>query len=159
MKKYGFSKEIANTVAGMCSIKVLDGDSVKYVLPQGAPTSPILSNMVCERLDKRLMGLAIDMGLSYTRYADDITFSSNHDVYQADGTFMKRLELILNEEHFAINKSKTRLQKHGSRQEVTGLIVGEKVNVARSYIHDVRCIIHIWEKYGYVAAYSKFYPI
>ena len=159
MKKYGFSKEIASTLAGMCSIKVTDGDSVKYVLPQGAPTSPILANMVCERLDKRLMGLAIDLGLSYTRYADDITFSSNHDVYQADGTFMNRLELILNDEHFTINKSKTRLQKHGSRQEVTGLIVGEKANVARSYIHDIRCIIHIWEKYGYVAAYSKFYPI
>ena len=62
-----------------------------HVLPQGSPCSPILSNMVCVDLDRRLSGLAKQFRVDYTRYADDITFSSNRHVYSADGDFLEEL--------------------------------------------------------------------
>ena len=152
---YNMKKDVANIIAGLCCMKTSDG---KFVLPQGAPTSPILTNMICERLDRRLTGLARRFGLSYSRYADDITFSSMHFVYSGDGDFMKELNRIVSEEHFSLNDKKTRLQKNNVRQEVTGITVNEKANVTRKYVREIRQLLYIWKKYGYNDAYSKFYP-
>lgn len=128
----------------------------KEALPQGAPTSPVLSNIVCQRLDRRLTGLAKRFGLHYSRYADDITFSSMHNVYQSDGEFIKELERIVSTENFSINKSKTRLQRTGYRQEVTGLVVNSKVNVKKRYVKQIRMYLYYWEKYGYLKAEQIF---
>ena len=87
-------------------------------------------------------GLSRRFHLAYTRYADDITFSSNHNVYQPDGVFMQELHRIIDECHFTINPKKTRLQKRGTRQEVTGLTVCSKPNVSRKYIKSLRAQIH-----------------
>lgn len=163
MPPFNFTKEVANVVAGLCAIEMvheIEGqDSVKTnKLPQGAPTSPLLTNAICDTLDRRLAGLAKRFGLRYTRYADDITFSSMHNVYQEGSVFRKELERIITDQNFIINSKKTRLHHRGKRQEVTGLTVGEKINVCRSYVKDVRAILHIWEKYGINAAIAKFYP-
>ncbi len=159
LEPYNIQAPMANILAGLCSMKYIAEDkSVRYVLPQGSPTSPILSNMVCENLDRRLMGLAKRFGLNYTRYADDITFSSKHNVYRDGSMFMKELARIIADQRFQINEKKTRLQKRGSRQEVTGLIVGGKVNVTSQYVKDIRILLHIWEKYGYKAAQTYFFP-
>lgn len=155
---FGFNKEIAQTIGGICSIRIEEEGKENFVLPQGAPTSPLLTNAVCDSLDRKLRKLAYKYGLHYSRYADDITFSSMHNVYQKDGEFMQNVIKTIEDEGFTINESKTRLQKRGHRQEVTGLTVNEKVNVARQYIHDLRCILHIWETYGYADAYASFYP-
>ncbi len=160
---FNFSKEVANIIAGLCSIEMTqegeDNNPVNsYKLPQGAPTSPLLTNAICDTLDRRLAGLAKRFGLRYTRYADDITFSSMHNVYQPDSPFRKELERIISGQNFKINPKKTRLHHRGQRQEVTGLTVGEKINVCRSYVKDVRAILHIWGKYGINAAIAKFYP-
>jgi hypothetical protein len=93
-------------------------------------------------LDQRLAGLAKRFHLTYTRYADDITFSSQHNVYQVDGEFMKELRKIVEECRFSINPKKTRLLKQGERQEVTGLTVSEKPNVSRRYVKNLRAMIH-----------------
>lgn len=159
VKPYNLSIDVASAIAGLCSIECKNEDgSVKYVLPQGSPASPILTNMVCERLDYKLTKLARDFGVNYSRYADDMTFSSMHNVYHESGEFMTSLRRIIKDENFKINDKKTRLQKRGSRQEVTGLNVTSHVNVTRKYVNWIRTIIHIWEKYGYQEAYSKFYP-
>ena len=129
-----------------------------YVLPQGAPTSPVITNMICDKLDRRLGGLAKRFGLRYTRYADDITFSSMHNVYQKNSEFRKELQRIIKGQGFTINDSKTRLQKKGSRQEVTGIVVSDKINVCHKYVRDVRNILYIWDRYGYNVAYGKFFP-
>ena len=159
VKPYNLSRNISSAIAGLCSIEYrnLDG-SVKYVLPQGAPTSPLLSNMICERLDYKLTKVAKDFGLNYSRYADDMTFSSMHNVYQKEGKFMNALKRIIEEENFKMNEKKTRLQKRGGHQEVTGLNVTSHVNITRKYVNWIRTILHIWEKYGYQEAYSNFYP-
>lgn len=157
---FNFSAEIASTIAGICCMDVheeIDGKNVvKNVLPQGAPTSPLLSNAVCGNLDRKLSGLAKRFNLNYSRYADDITFSGNTYVYKEDGDFWKELRRIVAEQNFKINESKTRLQRKGERQEVTGLTVGTKVNVSRKYVRDIRSLLYIWRRYGYNTALKKF---
>lgn len=86
--------------------------------------------------------------MRYTRYADDMTFSSNVDFY-SDGSLMQDIEQIVRYCHFKINTNKTRLQANSGRQEVTGLIVNEKVNIFKQYICDIRSLLYIWDKYGY----------
>lgn len=163
MPPFNFSKEIASVVAGLCAIEMVHEEEGKepvktYKLPQGAPTSPLLTNAICDTLDRRLAGLAKRFGLHYTRYADDITFSSMHNVYQEGSVFRMELERIVTGQNFRINAKKTRLHHRRNRQEVTGLTVGEKINVCRSYVKNVRAILHIWEKYGINVAIAKFYP-
>lgn len=163
LKPFDFPIQIASLIAGLCAMRETreeaDGKShFVYVLPQGAPTSPIITNMICDTLDRRLAGLARRFGLHYTRYADDITFSSMHYVYSPKGDFPKELIRIITEQGFTINEAKTRLQKRGARQEVTGIIVSDKLNVTQKYVRDIRNILYIWEKYDYSAALSKFLP-
>jgi hypothetical protein len=143
-------KEIVQTADG--------GQTVRYVLPQGAPTSPIITNMICDNLDRRLAGVAKRFGLNYSRYADDITFSSMHNVYQENSVFRKEVWHIVEEQRFIVNDKKTRLQKKGSRHEVTGIIVSDKINVTRDYVRDIRNILYMWERYGYGVAFAKFFP-
>jgi RNA-directed DNA polymerase len=137
------------------------------VLPQGAPTSPVLTNIICEKLDKRLTGVAKRFGLNYSRYADDITFSSKHNTFEvsdtkfekifvAGSTFDCEIRKIITEQSFNIKESKVRLQKKGYRQEVTGLVVNDKINVTRRYVKQIRQWLYLWERYGYEKAYALF---
>lgn len=160
---FKFNQSIANLIAGLCCMKEnsIDEHGNKkdvYVLPQGAPTSPIITNMICDRLDYYLSRLAKRFNMNYTRYADDITFSSMRFVYGKNGKFMQELHRIIKEQGFIINESKTRLQRKGSRQEVTGIIVSDKLNVTQKYVRDIRNILYMWNRYGYNVAYSKFFP-
>ena len=158
-----FPVTIASLIAGLCSMKdkqTNEDGTIKYVyvLPQGAPTSPIITNMICDKLDRRLAGLARRFGLHYTRYADDITFSSMHNVYQTNGVFRTELKRIITDQGFRMNEKKTRLLKKGARQEVTGIIVSDKLNVTRKYVRDIRNILYMWSRYGYNTAFSIFFP-
>ncbi len=160
-------RTLANTIASLCcnemevERKNSNGDYEivkKSVLPQGAPTSPVLSNIICQSLDYYLRAVAKRFKLKYTRYADDITFSSMHNVYHKDGDFVKEITRIITASSFRINESKTRLQRNGYRQEVTGLIVNKDPNVQRRYIKDLRMWLYYWEHYGYTKASSYFVP-
>lgn len=159
LSPFNFKQPIANILAGLCCIKERNEDgTTKYVIPQGAPTSPLITNAICDTLDRRLSGLARRFNLHYSRYADDITFSSMHNVYQDGGVFRMELKRIIEGQNFTMNEAKTRLQKIGQRQEVTGLTISNKVNVSSAYIAEIRNLLHIWEKYGYNEAYKRFYP-
>lgn len=152
---FNFPSELADVVAGLCTMRVEAegvGEKPRYVLPQGAPTSPTISNIICEKLDRRLAGLAKRFGAKYSRYADDITFSSMTYIYSADGEFMAELRRIIADNRFTLNEKKTRLQKVGQRQEVTGLVLSDRVNVARTYTRELRTMLHIWDKYGSLKA-------
>lgn len=159
VRPFNFTREVANHIAGLCTMRIEAEDSTQeekkylYVLPQGSPASPVITNLMCEKLDFLLSGLAKRFGLIYTRYADDITFSSLHNVYQDGSDFRKELERIITGQGFTMNPKKTRLNVVGFRQEVTGLTVSkDKVNVSRQYIKDLRGLLYIWEKYGYAEA-------
>ena len=142
LSNMGVEPFVSRLIAEVCTIPEDKPNSHRNYLPQGAPTSPILSNICCRVLDKRLIGLANRFHLAYSRYADDITFSSNHNVYQPDSEFWIELQQIISDCGFQINPTKTRLQKRGERQEVTGVSVNEKTNVSRKYIKNLRALIH-----------------
>lgn len=157
--------DIANIIASLCCTEMEverknetgEWEKVKRnVLPQGAPTSPVITNIVCQKLDYLLSGVAKRFGLKYSRYADDITFSSMHNVYQPESVFLKELHRIIAEQNFYIKESKTRLQKDGYRKEVTGLLVNEKANVQQRYIKQLRMWLYYWERYGYERASGFF---
>lgn len=153
---FNFTQPVANVVAGLCCH--LNSDGTSCVLPQGAATSPLLTNAICDTLDRRMRGVAKRFGLHYSRYADDMSFSSMHNVYHENSEFRKEVKRIIEDQGFKMNEKKTRLLRDGQRQEVTGLTVNSVVNVSRKYISDLRWILHVWEKEGYAKAYSLFYP-
>lgn len=158
--------ELANIIACLCchEMEVERYDpindqwykAIKNVVPQGAPTSPTLINIICQRLDYYLSAVAKKFSVNYTRYADDITFSSDHNVYQKNGEFITEVERIIKVENFNIKDSKTHLQKRGYRQEVTGLVVNHNPNVHNKYIKQMRHWLYAWEKDGYEYASNFF---
>lgn len=165
-KKRG-NLELANIIASLCchSIKVerLDSNGIyktlnKNVLPQGAATSPVVSNIICEKLDYYLSRVANRFNLQYSRYADDITFSSMYNVFQENSAFRTELNRIIADQNFYIKESKVRLQKKEYRQEVTGLVVNVKPNVKRKYIKELRMWLYYWEHYGFERA-NKMYCV
>ena len=112
-------------------------------LPQGAPTSPVISNLVCQVLDIRLLKLAKEYRLDFTRYADDLTFSTNDKSFlDRYAEFDEKLSALINKTGFQLNLNKTRLQYRNSRQEVTGLIVNKKLNVDRRYYKTTRAMAY-----------------
>lgn len=145
---FSFDKETASFITDLCCHEGR--------LPQGAPTSPVLTNIVCYRLDWRLAKLAKRYGLKYTRYADDITFSGMNNVFHEDGQFVKELNGFIEKEGFVINGDKTRLCTFCQRQEVTGLTINEKPNVSQKYIKQIRTMLQNWEKGGYDYAQALF---
>ena len=160
--KYGFmmppfnlngeKENLAFFLASLCTHPFEVEGEIKHVLPQGAPTSPTITNILCRRLDRKLTGFAKRFGVTYSRYADDITFSSNHDIYKKED-FQKELKRIIEDDQkLKINPKKTRLQNENYRQEVTGLVVNEKVNVTRRYVKQIRQWLYLWERYGYKKA-------
>lgn len=118
-------------------------------LPQGAPTSPVLANAVAYRLDCRLMGLAKAMGWRYSRYADDLTFSAAGEAGFETGNLLKRVRSIIAEEGFVVHPDKTRIQRKGRRQEVTGLVVNRVVSVPKDVLKRFRALLHQIERDGY----------
>lgn len=165
----GDREPLAFLLASLCTHPFEVNGEIKSVLPQGSPTSPTITNILCKKLDRRLTGLANRFGANYTRYADDITFSSPHNIYNVED-FKRELERIISEDNvlkingthkeiglqLKINSDKTRLQKSAYRQEVTGLIVNEKVNVRQRYVKQIRMWLYYWEKYGYEKAQQIF---
>ncbi len=148
-------KPLAFLLASLCTHPIEIEGEVKIVLPQGSPTSPTITNILCRTLDRRLTGLANRFGARYTRYADDITFSSSRNIYTKE-EFQKELKRIIEGQGFSIQEKKTRLQKAGYRQQVTGLVVNEKVNVPRKFIKQIRMWLYYWERYGYEKAQEIF---
>lgn len=153
---FKFNDTSADAIAGMCCTEMKINGEKRWVLPQGSPVSPILTNIVCRNLDHQLHRLAREYNLRYSRYADDITFSSNRNVFKKSSDFQHKLEEIISGQNFTINEKKTRIQNKNQRQEVTGLVVSDRVNVTRDYVRDLDNILYIWEKYGEAEAYAKF---
>lgn len=135
-------------------------------LPQGAPTSPIISNIIAWKLDSQLQQLAKAMNSTYTRYADDISFSFTCSrrrlprdiVVTSDDAISPghTLTNIIEQNGFNINYSKVRLCSANSRMEITGLNVNEFVNVRRQYIRQLGSMLYAWEKFGYKKAEDEY---
>ena len=135
-----------------------------FHLPQGAPTSPIISNFICARLDGTLWKFARQNECFYSRYADDITFSVrkntiplNLGVLNGESFQLspKLIKIIERDNHFPINPNKIRCMSQFNRQEVTGLTVNDKVNISHQYAKQIRAMLHDWELNGEEAALAS----
>jgi hypothetical protein len=142
------SKKLAPVLARLCCHTPDPNVWGEARLPQGAPTSPALSNLVCRRMDARLTGLARRNAAVYTRYADDLTFSFKN----ADGINLGRfrwwVNQICHQEGFFINEAKFRVIRAAQRQMVTGLVVNEVLRVPRDERRAFRAILHNCRKHG-----------
>ena len=146
---YNLPKNVAATIAQLCTFE--------GTLPQGAPTSPTLTNMICAKMDQRLQRLAAEHRCTYTRYADDITFSTTNKRFPVELAWLDEqgkthvgsdLLKVIDENGFEVNDRKIRLQTREFRQEVTGITVNEIPNVPRTYVRQLRAMLHAWERYG-----------
>lgn len=145
---FNFNDDVSTVLAQICCY---DG-----CLPQGAPSSPMLSNYICRRLDNQMLDLSHKCKVDYTRYADDLTFSTNLKELPKEIGLIKDNMLLLSDKliniiesnGFNVNKEKVRYTLKNNRQEITGLIVNTHINVSRKYIRHVRAMLHAWEKYG-----------
>ena len=123
------------------------------VLPQGAPTSPALSNLVMKNFDDSIGSWCEKRGISYTRYCDDMTFSSDIPLCAV----YSKAKYMLQNIGFELNERKTHFITNASRQTVTGLTVNEKVTVSREYKRSLRQELHYVFKYGAIDAFRHIY--
>lgn len=135
-RKVGYRENVAVMLANLCC---LDGS-----VPQGSPTSPMLSNIVASSLDYKIIKYIGKDKIRYTRYADDMTFSGDFK----EGDLIKNVERIANREGFRINEEKTRTRYKNQRQEVTGIVVNEKMQISRNVRRKIRSDVYYIRKYG-----------
>ncbi len=158
-KSFGYS-ETASTIFGLiCTepkIKEVEvNGKIEFLLswtqrylPQGAPTSPAITNVLCRRLDRRLHSMAKQYGFDYTRYADDLTFSASGESLDNICNIFQNTRFIVEQEDFEINEQKTRVIRKFRQQEVTGIVVNEKLNISREKLKNFRAVLYQIEKDG-----------
>lgn len=140
---FKFGKEAATAMAHMACL-----DDESSALPQGGVLSPYIANMICRRMDRRLAQLAKDNRCRYTRYADDMTFSTNDKRNLNAKVFLDKTYDIIESENFSVNRNKEKILTPKDRQIVTGIVVNEGMNVNRKYIRNLRATIYNCEKKG-----------
>lgn len=162
--RIGYEKGVSVWLANLCTSKLDDykyeqleeqeevqrlfdelGMKTDPFLIQGAPTSPALANIICGKMDRRMMGLANKTGFNYSRYADDMTFSADD---KANLPKIGMIRRIVESEGFRLKDDKTELLHKGNRQIVTGLLVDGHVRVPGRYKKDIMRHIHFCQKYG-----------
>jgi retron-type reverse transcriptase len=157
-QKLGYCEEVSTLLALLCTEAdtvetVLDG--VTYFvaqgtrhLPQGAPTSPAITNLLCRRLDRRLSAFAAKYGLAYTRYADDLTLSAPRASDAPVAAMLAVLRKVATGEGFTIHPDKISVRRRGRRQEVTGIVVNDQLGIDRRTLRRFRAFLFQLEKDG-----------
>lgn len=156
---FTFNAETATILAQICTFD--------NSLPQGAPTSPVVSNILCRKMDQQLSRLARNYRCDYTRYADDITFSTAQETFPKSIAFTlpdsnepycgDELSKIISASGFTINAKKVRLIERCRQQKVTGLVSNEFPNVDRRFIRQIRAMLHAAQKFDFPAAETEFH--
>ena len=158
-KALGYAEKYATILALLCTEPETDEvkmDGERYFvatgerhLPQGAPTSPVITNLICRTLDKRMLGAAEKLGFTFTRYADDCTFSCAEAAKENVGKMLWIAKKIIVEEGFIMHPDKLRIMHKGRHQEVTGIVVNEKLNVNRRDLKNFRALLFQIERDGF----------
>ncbi|MFN9717953.1 MAG: reverse transcriptase family protein, partial [Planctomycetota bacterium] len=167
-QRLGYSPAVATILALLCTEcprtpMQLDGTTYHAAaaprsLPQGACTSPALSNLIATKLDRRMSAMATKLGWRYSRYADDLTWSTSAEPSPSIGYVLARIRHITQDEGFELNHDKTRIQRRSQRQTVTGVVVNDQLNVPRETVRRVRAILHNAQKTGLVAQNKDQHP-
>jgi RNA-directed DNA polymerase len=160
-KPYSRNQTVAATLARICCSE--------NVLPQGSPCSPVVSNMLVARMDSQLKMLARTHKCTYTRYVDDLSFSTfvnkfpkalAHFAEEEDGGALQigaSLLEVIGSNGFAVNPQKSRLQHSSGRQVVTGITTNRFPNVPQEFVRQIRAMLHAWDKFGVDDAAAHFF--
>lgn len=158
-RSFGYSEQLATIFALICTQPDTDEvtlDGMRYYvqkgnryLPQGSPASPAISNLLAYRLDKKIQGLADKLQFTYTRYADDLTFSATKENGGNITRLLYFLKKIVTSEGFMLHPEKTHIMRRGGQQKVTGIVVNEKLGIARTELHKFRALLHNIEMQGW----------
>jgi len=155
----GYPEAVADLLGGLCT-NVVPRDArqspdaqtrdlyLRPHLPQGAPTSPALANLMAYRVDCRLSGLARVAGAAYTRYADDLAFSGDVDLDRSVERFSIHVAAILEEEGFAVHHRKTRIMRQSVRQHIAGLVTNQRVNIHRADFDRLKAVLTNCVRHG-----------
>ncbi|MBR2506625.1 MAG: retron St85 family RNA-directed DNA polymerase [Bacilli bacterium] len=135
-KDLGYFENVALFLANLCCYK--------KQLPQGAPTSPYLSNLRFRKIDDSISSYTKELNIRYTRYADDMTFSGDFNPHQ----LIKKISDIIHNSGFNINSKKTRVAYKNARQEVTGIVVNSHMQVSKNKRRDIRQQVYYIKKFG-----------
>ncbi len=167
-RKVGYSPAVATILALICTecprqpVRMADqtyfAASGPRVLPQGACTSPAISNQIAHKLDRRMAAMALKLGWRYTRYADDLTWSTIGEPSPSVGYVLARIRHMVEDEGFRINHAKTRVQRRSQQQSVTGVVVNDRPSVSRETIRRVRSILHHAKQTGLAAQNRDNHP-
>ncbi len=151
-KNLGYSEHIATILAAICTEPDVDEvvlDGITYYtakgerhLPQGAPTSPALTNILCYKLDARLAGMTKVLDFKYTRYADDLSFSASGEAVENLKKLLWRVRETVKDEGFKLHPDKTRIMRKGARQEVTGIVVNNQLGIHKKTLKKFRALLH-----------------
>ncbi len=162
----GFPEDVSRLLTGLCSnrtpdesldAELLDTSPTHRVmrrryqdshLPQGAPTSPVLANLMARQLDARLSGLASACGAHYTWYVDDLIFSGDTDFSRVSRRFRVQVCAILLEQGFRIQSRKTRVMYSGQRQQIAGLVLNERLNTTRHAYDELKAVLYNCQRFG-----------
>ena len=157
-RKLGYSDAIATIFALLTTepqIEEVEMDGQTFYtatserkLPQGAPTSPAITNILCRKLDNRLLGLAKKYNYSYTRYADDLSFSASQTEAINSNKLLSNIRKVIQSENFHLHPDKLQIMRKGSRKEVTGIVVNEKLAIKAKDYDRFRALIYQIEKTG-----------
>ena len=159
-RSIGYSREVAIWLAKLTTSAIpgnleFPGGEPKQLrlflprhLPQGAPTSPAIANLVAFSLDVRLSGLAKSFGGNYTRYGDDLTFSGGRNFQSSLRLFIPLAQQIIRQERFVINKHKRKILRRSNQQTVTGVVVNSKMNISRKSYDTLKATLHNCVKFG-----------
>lgn len=142
-RRLGYKRDVSVLLGKLCTLR--------NALPQGAPTSPMLSNMVLYRIDGQLSGYCMRRGITYTRYADDLTFSG--DDFDT-GLLIRHVRYLINRQ-FSLNEDKTKIMGRANAQYVTGVVVNKKAQVPRKYRERIRQEVYFIQQHGLEHHFSR----
>ncbi len=157
-QSFGYSGYIASLLAMICTycerMPLEIKGKIKYIktsdriLPQGSPASPMITNIICKTLDKRINGLCQKLGITYTRYADDMSFSYTGNTDDFDiGDFLNSVNKIIEAEGFHMKKEKTHILRKNNRQYITGIVINnEEIGVPKKWVKILKASIHNAQK-------------
>ena len=175
LREFGYPRDVAHTIALLttactsprilsvehpsASFSVQSPKHLQRHLPQGAPTSPAIANLCAFRLDARLAGVARSIGgVCYSRYADDILFSGDHNLARQTKRLQAHVGAIAIEEGFAINHRKTRLARSSQRQFAAGIVLNKKLNIRRKVFDQLKATLHNCAKDGPMSQNRERHP-
>ncbi len=167
-RRIGYSPAVATILALLCtecprqSVRLADtvyhAATGPRALPQGACTSPAISNQIANKLDRRMSAMAQKLGWRYTRYADDLTWSISGEPSPSIGYVLARIRHIVDDEGFRLNHAKTRVQRRSQQQSVTGVVVNDGLSVSRDTVRQIRAILNNALKTGLAAQNRDQHP-